>query len=123
MKTISKRVAITLLLCALSFSAASAKVKSRNLTFGQDFIVGGTTVKAGTYRLSFDDEKNEIVVSEKKSGRTVAKSQARAEARQTASNKFDVQFVETAGTQTLASVAFEGEKQLITVGATTARQK
>ena len=58
MKRITTPFAIALLSCILFASAASAKVKTQIITFGQDFVVADTTVKAGTYAVSFDGQKN-----------------------------------------------------------------
>jgi hypothetical protein len=123
MKNISKRIAIAIMLCALSASAASANVKSRSVTVGQDFVVGGTVVKAGTYRLSFDDEKNELTVSDRKTGQVIAKAQARSGERRTSSSGFDVELVGSEATKTLASVAFPGEKQTVIISDATAQKK
>lgn len=71
-------IAAVLLLCAAA-STASAKVTSRLITVGQDFTFAGKTVKAGTYRFSFDDQKNELTVSDKKTKEVVARTEARAE--------------------------------------------
>ena len=56
-----------------SAATASAKVKSRVITIGQDFIVAGTTIKAGTYRFSFDDQKHELTVSDRKTKQVLAR--------------------------------------------------
>ncbi|PYS96519.1 MAG: hypothetical protein DMF65_12920, partial [Acidobacteria bacterium] len=63
MKKTSIRIAAALLLCSLTATAASAKVTSQVVTFKQDIVVGSTSVKSGTYRVSFDDKTNELTVS------------------------------------------------------------
>lgn len=72
-------IAAALLLCAAFASDASAKVRSRTITVGLDFSVAGKVVSAGTYRFSFDDEKNELTVSDRKTGEVYARAEARAE--------------------------------------------
>jgi hypothetical protein len=120
MKRITTPLAVALLSCLLFASAASAKVKTQLITFGQDFVVGDTTVKAGTYAVSFDEQKNELTVSDKKTKAVIAKAEARAAARQSDSRRLDVQLVGS-GPQVLASVAFPGEKQAAAVARTTAQ--
>jgi hypothetical protein len=124
MKKVTSTIAIALLLCAISVVSVSAKVKSRAVTFGQSFSVGGTLVKAGTYNLSFDDQSNLLTVSDRKSGEVVAKAEARAEARR-AGSQFgtDIQIVGTGSNATLAAVAFAGEKMAFIVNGVTAAQK
>ena len=122
MKKISTHVATALLLCVIAASPAFAKVKSRIITVGQDFAVGGTVVKAGTYRFNFDDEKNELTVTDRKSKEVVARSDARPEARKDNMSAMQLELVESAGSRTLASIAFAGEKQsYVLAGSTAAR--
>jgi hypothetical protein len=71
-------IIIALVVCAAA-STASAKVKSKVITVGQDFVVAGKTVKAGTYRFAFDDEKNELTVTDRKSKEVAVRAEARAE--------------------------------------------
>jgi hypothetical protein len=121
MKKATSRIATALLLCALSVAAVSAKVKTRAVTFGQDFAFGGTLVKAGTYNLSFDDQTNTLTVIDRKSKEVVAKSEARAEARRAGSTLgMDIQIVGSGSAATLASVAFPGEKMAFAVSGATA---
>src|SRR5215204_1551020 len=79
MRRITIRIAAALLALAATAAPASAKVRSRLLTVGQDFLIAGTTVKAGTYRFSFDDGKNELTVSDRKTREVVARAAARTE--------------------------------------------
>jgi hypothetical protein len=78
MRRITTNIIVALLLCATA-STASAKVTSRLITVGQDFRVVNKTVKAGTYRFAFDDVKNELTVTDRKTGEVVARTEARAE--------------------------------------------
>ena len=120
MKRITTRLTTALLSCLLFASAASAKVKTRLITFGQDFVVGDTTVKAGTYAVSFDEQKNELTVSDRKTKAVVAKAEAHSAARQSDFRRLDVQLVGS-GPLVLAGVAFPGEKQAVAVARTTAQ--
>lgn len=121
MKKATSRIATALLVCALSAVAVSAKVKSRVVTFGQDFAVGGTVVKAGTYSVSFDDQSNTLTVTDRKTKEVIAKAEARAEARRAGSVLgMDIQIVGSGSSATLASVAFPGEKMAFAVAGATA---
>ena len=116
MKKMTTRFATALLLGVLCAAPAFAKAKSRVITVGQDFVVGATTVKAGTYLFSIDEATNELTVLNKKTKEVVAKAETRAEARSGKGPfKLDIKLVESNGTQTLASIAFDGEKNAYTV--------
>ncbi|HEY0170882.1 MAG TPA: hypothetical protein VGB98_07655 [Pyrinomonadaceae bacterium] len=122
MKKITTHIATALLLCVVAASPVFAKVKSRTITVGQDFAVGGTVVKAGTYRFNFDDEKNELTVTDRKTNEVVARSDARAEARKDSKMAMQLELVDAGGSKTLASVSFAGEKQYyVLAGSTAAR--
>lgn len=122
MKKITTRIATALLLALVCVSPAFAKVKSRTISVGQDFAVGGTVVKAGTYRFSFDDQKNELTVIDRKSKEVVARSEARVEARADGQLTMHLQLVDGGTSKTLASIAFAGEKQsYVLAGSTAAR--
>ena len=116
MRRITICIAAALLALAATAAPASAKVRSRVLTIGQDFRIAGTTVKAGTYRFSFDDEKNELTVADRKTKEVVARAAARAEKWERGSNSLPLQM--TGGS---APLAFEGitfdSKQIVRVSA------
>lgn len=122
MKKITTRIATALLLGLVCVSPAFAKVKSRTITVGQDFAVGATTVKAGTYRFSFDEEKHELTVIDRKTKEVVARSEARSEGRTDGLMTMQLQLVDGSGSKSLASVSFDGEKQsYVLAGSTAAR--
>jgi hypothetical protein len=121
MKKLTTRIATALLLGVLCAAPAFAKAKSRLLTVGQDFVVGATTVKAGTYLFSVDEATNELTVLTKKSKEVIARAQTRSQPRGKGPFKLDFQLVDNNGTKTLASIAFDGEKNSYTIaGAATA---
>lgn len=114
MRRITTSIIVSLLLCA-AVSTASAKTTSRLITVGQDFRIAGQTVKAGTYRFAFDDAKNELSVSERKSGEVVARTEARAES--VKKGKFPILLLEGESAPLLfAGLSFDG-KQVIRVTA------
>lgn len=117
MKRTSKRIAVALVLCMMMSVAALAKVKSQTIAFGQDFTVGGTLIKRGTYRVSFDDVTNELTIADKKTKAVIAKVTARAEARTESSQGNDIKLVKEGDAQVFSSIAFHGDNRIISVGA------
>ena len=120
MKKITTRFATALLLCVLCAAPAFAKAKSRVISVGQDFVVGAATVKAGTYIFSIDDATNELTVLNKKTKEVIARAETRAESRGKGPFNLDFKLVENNGTQTLASIAFNGEKNSYTIAGSAA---
>src|SRR3954454_20641480 len=110
-----KSIALASLLCMVTTVVAFGKVKSQVITFGQDFTVNGTQIKAGTYKLSFDDKTNELTIIDKKTMAVLAKVNARAE-RQNSSSGLNIEMQDQAGVQVLTSVAFPGERGRILLG-------
>ncbi|HYE66218.1 MAG TPA: hypothetical protein VD966_11580 [Pyrinomonadaceae bacterium] len=113
MGKIVNRMIVILAICALMSGVALAKVKSRVVTFGQDFIVGSTVVKKGTYKLVFDDQTNELTIMEKKT--VIAKALARLEKRTSSTLGLDIKFVADGDRQVLSSVAFPGDDRSIVI--------
>lgn len=116
MKAITNRFAYALLLLALLAPVASAKVSSRTVTFGQDFSVGGTLVKAGTYRLSFDDRMNELTVLDKKTKAVIAKATATMEKSDTKGAFSEIKIINRDGGMVLSSVGLPGTGRMIKIG-------
>ena len=71
------RITIALVLCALLGGAALGNVKSRNVRFDDNVTVGGTLLKKGSYKVSFDDQTNELTI--KRGSKVVVKTAARLE--------------------------------------------
>ena len=115
MYKVTTRVALALLFCVLAAAPSAAKVKSRHITIGQDFTVGGTAVKSGTYVFSFDTDTKELTVSDRKTKQVLARVAATAGERSSNSRTVDVKLSED-GTRALVSVAFSDEKQAFFVG-------
>ena len=121
-KRISVSIATALLLCAISLVTASAKVKSSTYTVGQDFVVAGTTVKAGTYHFQFDDEKNELTVVDRKTKKVVARAEARAEAWGRGPVSLGIQMTGDASPLSFAGIAFD-DKQVVRTTVAAAQAK
>ena len=65
------------ILCALVGGSALANMKTKNVHFNEDVSVGGTIVKKGDYKVSFDDQTKELTISSGK--KIVAKTTASLE--------------------------------------------
>jgi hypothetical protein len=118
MRRITTSIIVALLICATA-STATAKVKSRLITVGQDFRIAGKTIKAGTYRFGFDDVKNELTVAERKTGEVVARTEARAE--KSKKGTFPALLLEgESAPLTFAGLSFDG-RQVIRASATAAQ--
>ncbi|HUQ32074.1 MAG TPA: hypothetical protein VM095_08135 [Pyrinomonadaceae bacterium] len=115
MKKFAVQMMIALVVCSLAGNAVlAAKVKSRTITVGVDFVVGKTLVKKGTYKWSFDTGTNELTVTAKDKT-VVAKTIAHLEERKATSFGTDVVLAQKGSNQILISIAFAGESQNIVV--------
>lgn len=106
--------ALAAALVALSVGTASAKVKTRKLTFGSDFWLGETLVKKGTYNVSYDDEKSEVTIADKQA--TVARASVHIEARAVGASIWDVTLTPKGDGLALTRLAFPGDRQALVVG-------
>lgn len=118
MRKHSVRAALALALCFAAAGVASAKVKTQKLTFGSDFWVGSTLVKAGTYKVSYDDKTGEVSINDKTS--TLARATVKAEPREKSKVGWDVVLAPKGGGLALTSLAFPGDKQNLVVSDATA---
>ena len=114
MKKFAVHLIIALTVCALTSSVALAKVKSKTITVGMDFVVGETLVKKGTYKFSFDDKTNELTIVAKDKS-VVAKVAARLEKRQQEATGMDLVLAQKGDKQALVSLAFYRETDNIVV--------
>ena len=114
MKKFGISLLVGLVVCALAGTAALAKVKSKTITVGMDFIVGNTLVKKGTYKWNFDTETNELTIVAKDNS-VAAKTNARLEKREKSASGTDIVFAQRGGNQALVSLAFHGDMQNIVV--------
>jgi hypothetical protein len=95
-------------------TTASAKVKSKKLTFGQDFWVGSTLVKKGTYKIAYDDKTGEVTFSDKET--TVASATVRVEKRAGSKSGWDVILSSKGDGQALVSISFPDDSQKLIIG-------
>ena len=114
MKKFAVHLILALMVCALAGGAAQAKVKSKTITVGTDFVVGETLVKKGTYKFSSDDTTNELSVIAKDKT-VVARAAARLEKREHESDRLDIVLAQKGGQQALVSIAFRKESESIVI--------
>jgi hypothetical protein len=123
MRRITICIAAALLACSAVAATASAKVKSRTYGVGQDFRIAGKTLKAGTYRFSFDDEKNELTVTDRKTGEVVARTEARTESLKEKAARPELMLTgDTNAPLSFAGLSFDG-KQVIRASAAASLDK
>jgi hypothetical protein len=77
MKHLYKRTVILLVVCAMASLTVLAATSTRKVTFNRVVTVNGTPVKAGTYKVRFDDATGEFTILDGK--KVVAKATARLE--------------------------------------------
>ena len=119
MRSITTNIIVAALLVCSAASAVSAKVTSRVISVGQDFTVAGQTVKAGTYRFGYDDEKNELTVSDRKTKEVLARAEARVE--KAKKGRFPALLLEgESAPLAFAGLSFDGQ-QVIKTAPTTAQ--
>jgi len=114
MKKFAVGMILALVVCALAGSTAQAKVKSKTVSVGVDFMVGETLLTKGTYKFSFDTESNELTVMNKDKA-VVAKASARLEDRKKSASALDIVFGQNGQNKMLVSIAFAGDSQNIVV--------
>ena len=121
MKKNLTRIVLAFVICAMTGVVALAKEKSRLVSFGSDFVFGGTQLKAGTYRVSFNSETSELSILDKKSKSVIAKAPARLEKREGSRNILDMRWVTRDNSQVLIGITFPGDSQNIVVQENTAQ--
>ena len=117
MRRITTNIVVAALCVCAAASTASAKFTSRVITVGQDFNVAGKTIKAGTYRFGFDDEKNELTVADRKTKEVLARAEARAE-KSKKGNFPPLQLEGESAPLTFAGLSFDGRQVIKTTAAT-----
>lgn len=119
MKSIVNRIAVVLVVGALTSMVAFAKVQKHRVTFESDIKVNGTLVKKGTYDIKFDDETGQLSIV--KNGKTVAEATARVESRAKKANDFVLRSTVNGDQTEMIGVTFGGSDKdvLLTGGSAT----
>lgn len=116
MKKTASRLLIAFMLLTVTGAVAFAKEKSRVITFGLDFVVADTSVKAGTYKITYNDETNELTFADRKTKEVVAKVKASTASLDSKSNIVDLKWSNKEGKNVLVSITFAGEKAAFVIG-------
>jgi hypothetical protein len=115
MKFVVKQLVLGALVLSLASAVAFGKVKTKTVTFAEDMTVEGTVLKAGEYRVKFDDQTNDLEIS--KNGKVVVKTKARLEARTDKARDTKIRSIDNK----LISITFGGDRNDIVVGATSSQ--
>jgi hypothetical protein len=106
MRSILNRVAVVLMVGALSSVVAFAKVQKHQVVFENDVKINGTVLKKGTYDVSFDDATGQFRIL--KSGKVVAETTARLEPRAKKASDFQLRSVVNGDETQIVGVTFGG---------------
>ena len=113
MKSILNRIAVVLLVGALSSVVALAKVHKHKVTFSSDIKINNTLVKKGTYDLKFDDETGQFSVV--KNGKVVAQSMAKLEQREKKASDFRLRSSGSGDDTQLLGIQFGGSDKEVVI--------
>jgi len=108
------RLFVVLVISAMTGVVALAEGKSKSVTFTENVTVNGTLVKRGTYKVTFDEQSNELTIE--RNGKAVAKAAARAEKRDQKVERTQVNTRKNNNVVELSSITFGGDNQSIVVG-------
>lgn len=108
------RLFVVLVLVAMTAVMALAEGKSKSVTFNENVTVNGTLVKRGTYKVTFNEQSNELTIE--RNGKEVAKAAARTEKRDQKVERTQVNTRRNNNVTELSSITFGGDDQSIIVG-------
>jgi hypothetical protein len=111
------KIIMVFAVCALTGITALAANKADRITFDEGFQLNGTTIKKGTYKVSFDETTGELSI--KKDEKLIAKTVAHAEKADGKSSNTKFSMATENGNKVLRSVTFSGDDHVIVVGAAT----
>jgi hypothetical protein len=113
MKSILNRVAVVLVVAALTSVVALAKVQTHRVTFENDLKVNNTLVKKGTYEVSFDDQTGQFSILKNK--KVVAQTTARLEPRAKKASDFQMRSTGSGDEAQLIGVTFGGSDKDVVI--------
>jgi|HubBroStandDraft_6_1064221.scaffolds.fasta_scaffold771683_1 hypothetical protein len=105
---------LTMALVLVMASAIALADKKDTVTFSRDIMVSGTLVKAGTYKVQYDEKSNELSVL--KNGKMVAKVAGHAEALQRRASETQVISSMKDDRNVLTGITFGGDNHTILLG-------
>src|SRR2546421_9084062 len=118
MKRFIKSFFVALVIGALaSFSALAGdrgKVGKKTVTLPDDIMVSGRLIKAGDYKMKFDEGTGELSII--RNGEVKAKVPAHVEARSDKARSTSLRTVDKGGNPELLSVTFGGSNRELIVG-------
>ena len=113
MKSILSRLAVVLVVGALSSVVALAKVQKHKVTFSSDIKINNTLVKKGTYDVKFDDEAGQFTVS--KNGKVVVQTMAKLEQREKKASDLRLRSTGNGDDTQLLGVTFGGQDKEVVI--------
>lgn len=117
MKVLLKACMSALLIGALAsvsaFAGGKGKIKKETFTLGEDVMVNGTVLKAGTYQIKFNDETSELSIL--RDGKVKAKTTARFAPRTDKAKQNGVRTLINGGVAELIGFTFSGSNQDLVV--------
>jgi hypothetical protein len=111
MGKLASRILTLALVCAVAASVALADHKSDTVTFSRDITVNGTLVKAGTYKVQFDDKSGELTITRGK--KEIAKVSGHLEAREQKARETEVISSTKDDKDVLTGISFGGDNHRI----------
>jgi hypothetical protein len=108
MKKISSILMTAIMMVGLSF-AVLADRESETFTFSEDFKFNGTMVEKGTYKITFDDQTNELMIRD--ADDTLATAKVRVVPADRKARSTSVSFSRIGSDLVFTKVIFDGESQ------------
>jgi hypothetical protein len=115
MKKYMTRIALVFAVCALVGTTALADGKADRINFDEGFQLNGTTIKKGTYKVSFDEATGKLSI--KKDDKVIAETSAHVEKADGKSDHTKFSMATENGNKVLRSVTFSGDDRVVVVGA------
>jgi hypothetical protein len=112
-KQLSSLVMVLALAIVPVWASKTTKVRKVSVTFPDPISVNGTVVKAGTYRLHFDEESGELTI--RRNGDVLATTKARLEKRDSKATRTSITTQADGDKNELVSVSEDGKDENIVV--------
>jgi hypothetical protein len=107
------------MVCALTGVVALAKAKTEMITFSEDTMVGSTLVRRGSYTVSLDEKTGELSIIDKHK-KVLAKASTSSQQREQKASRLELSTTRQDNATVLRSLTFSGERNILTLGATSA---
>lgn len=110
MKKFVVGIAMALVLFVANTTAFAA-VKSENVTLSNDTVINGTVIKKGSYKVTFDDQTNEVIFWNGKEA--MVKTTAKVENRASKASRFTLNHTVNGSERVLTSFSFSNDDKTI----------